>query len=104
MSRTEEILPPYLAGIPPLYSFTSLIASGLNTEKKPNKCEELKTMASSKRIKFWSAAPPLTLKPEAPSPALVTPGSNKRDFKTSASPKITGIFFMLAAVRPLTLI
>ena len=31
-------------------------------------------IASSNKIKFWSALPPLTLKPEAPSPALETPG------------------------------
>ena len=36
-SKIEDSLPPYLAGIPPLYSFTSLTASGLNTEKKPKR-------------------------------------------------------------------
>ena len=33
-SITEESRPPYLAGIPPLYKVTSLMASGLKTEKK----------------------------------------------------------------------
>ena len=37
ISSTLETRPPYRAGIPPLYSLRSLIASGLNTEKKPNK-------------------------------------------------------------------
>ena len=40
-SRIEESRPPYCAGMPPFSSFTSLTASGLNTEKKPNKCDEL---------------------------------------------------------------
>jgi hypothetical protein len=50
-------------------------------------------VASSSNIKFWSAPPPRTLN-QAPSPALVTP-SNRMDFKTSTSPKTTGIFFMV---------
>ena len=53
ISKTEETLPPYLAGIPPLYNLRFLIASGLKTEKNPNKCEELNTLASSNRIKFY---------------------------------------------------
>ena len=80
------------------------MASGLKTEKNPNTCEELKIVASSKSIKFWSAPPPRTLNPEAPSPAFVTPGSNKIDFKTSTSPKTTGIFFMVAIESLFTLI
>ncbi|MNE17817.1 hypothetical protein D3C80_1108120 [compost metagenome] len=36
-SRIEESRPPYIAGIPPLISFTSFTASGSKTEKKPNK-------------------------------------------------------------------
>ncbi len=80
------------------------MASGLKTEKKPKTCEELNIVASSNRIKFWSAPPPRTLKPEAPSPALVTPGSNKIDFKTSTSPKTTGIFLMVEIESLLTLI
>ena len=80
------------------------MASGLNTEKKPNTCDELKIVASSNRIKFWSAPPPRTLNPDAPSPALVTPGSNKIDFKTSTSPKTTGILLIAEIESLLTLI
>lgn len=36
----------------PLNNFTSFTASGLKTEKNPNKWEELNMIASSKRIKF----------------------------------------------------
>ena len=36
-SKMDETRPPYCDGIPPLNNFTSLTASGLNTEKKPNK-------------------------------------------------------------------
>jgi hypothetical protein len=38
----------------------------LNTEKKPSRCAELYTGASSSRIRFWSTPPPRTLKPLAP--------------------------------------
>lgn len=89
---TEETRPPNLVGIPPLNNFKSLIASGLKTEKNLNKCDELKIMASSQRIRYWSAAPPRTLNPEAPSPVFVTPGSNNIDLMILASPRITGIF------------
>jgi len=37
ISSTDEILPPYLPGIPPLYKVTSLIISELTAEKKPKK-------------------------------------------------------------------
>ena len=37
MSITEDNLPPYLAGKPPLTNLVELIASELNTEKKPNR-------------------------------------------------------------------
>ena len=87
-----------------MYNFTFLITSGLNTEKKPNKWDELKTIASSNKIKFWSAAPPLTLNPDAPSPALVTPGNRIKDFIISASPKTTGICLIVEEVKLLTLI
>ena len=40
-SKIEDKRPPYFAFIPPLKSFTSFTASGLKTEKKPNKCDEL---------------------------------------------------------------
>ena len=41
ISRTEEILPPYRLGIPPLYNVTSFIISEFTAEKNPKKCEEL---------------------------------------------------------------
>ena len=90
-SNIEERRPPYLAGIPPLISFTSLTASGLKTEKKPNKCEELYTGASSSKTKFWSIPPPRTLNPVAPSPTVDTPGNSCTDLTTSVSPKSAGI-------------
>ena len=68
ISRTEEILPPYRLGIPPLYNVTSFIMSELTAEKKPKKCEELYIGAPYSRIRFWSAEPPLTLNPAEPSP------------------------------------
>ena len=37
ISITDDNLPPYLAGKPPLTNLVELIASELNTEKKPNK-------------------------------------------------------------------
>ena len=37
ISITEESLPPYLAGNPPLMSFVDCMASALKTEKKPNR-------------------------------------------------------------------
>jgi hypothetical protein len=52
MSRTEDSLPPYSAGIPPLIIFISFIASALNTEKNPKRCAALYTTASSSSIKF----------------------------------------------------
>ena len=61
-------------------------------------------MASSNRIKFWSADPPLTLNPDAPSPALVTPGNRIIDFIMSASPKTTGICLIVLVDNLLTLI
>jgi len=61
-------------------------------------------VASSNNIKFWSAAPPRTLKPEDPSPAFVTPGNNRIDFITSASPKTTGTCFIVFEDSALTLI
>ena len=48
-------------------------------------------MASSNSIRFWSPAPPLTLNPPVPSPALETPGSNWIVFKRSDSPNKTGV-------------
>ena len=91
ISRIDEILPPYLDGIPPLYSFRSLTASGLKTDKNPSRCEELYTGASSNRTKFWPTEPPLTLKPEAPSPTELTPGSNWIALMISFSPRKVGI-------------
>ena len=40
-STTEDARPPYSAGIPDLYKDTSFIASELNTEKNPRRCEAL---------------------------------------------------------------
>ena len=37
ISKTDDNLPPYSAGIPPFIILISLIASALNTEKNPNK-------------------------------------------------------------------
>ena len=37
MSSTEEIRPPYLAGMLLFYSSMSFTTSGLKTEKKPNR-------------------------------------------------------------------
>ena len=34
------------------------------------KCDELNTGALFSKIRFWSVEPPLTLKPEAPSPTV----------------------------------
>jgi len=45
MSRTEESLPPYSAGIPPLIIFISLMASALKTEKNPKRWAALYTTA-----------------------------------------------------------
>jgi len=41
MSRTDDILPPYRLGMPPLYNVTSFIMSELTAEKNPKKWEEL---------------------------------------------------------------
>ena len=37
ISNIDDNLPPYLAGIPPLYNFKSFTASGLKTDKKHGK-------------------------------------------------------------------
>ena len=60
ISRTEDNLPPYLAGNPPLMSLTSLMASALNTEKNPKRWLALYTGTPSRSIRFWSGEPPLT--------------------------------------------
>jgi hypothetical protein len=67
------------------------MASGIKTEEKHERGEE-KMVARSNKIKFWSAPPLRTLKPEAPSPALVTPGSNKSDFIMSTSQELQAFF------------
>src|SRR5689334_810046 len=54
ISRTEEVRPPYSAGKALLYMVTFFTASGLNTEKKPSRCEELYTGASSIIMRFSS--------------------------------------------------
>jgi hypothetical protein len=52
ISRTEDILPPYLLGIPPLYRVTSFIISELTDEKNPKKWVELYTGAPYSSIRF----------------------------------------------------
>ena len=76
----------------------------MNTEKNPKRCDELKIVASSNKIKFWSAPPPRTLKPDCPSPALVTPGNVNNALIISTSPRTTGIFLIVAVESLLTLI
>ena len=90
MSTTDDSRPPYRAGNPPLISSTFLMASALNTEKKPNKCEALYTGVPSSRIRFWSGEPPRTYRPLLPSPPPCTPGSSCSTFSTSVSPKSAG--------------
>ena len=92
-SNTEEARPPYLLGIPPLYKLKSCTMSALKLVKKPNKWEVLNKGTPSSKIKFWSTLPPRTLKPEAPSPTVETPGSNMMLRITSASPIKLGSFF-----------
>ena len=70
------------------------MASELNTEKNPIRWEALKTVASSSKIRFWSADPPLTLKPLLPSPAGLIPGNSWMVFKTSFSPNNTGMLLI----------
>ena len=48
---------------------------------------------SFSRIRFWSVAPPRTLKPLEASPTVFTPGKACTIFKMSTSPKAIGIFF-----------
>ena len=67
------------------------MASELKTEKNPIRCDGLYTVASSKRIRFWSGLPPLTKKPLEPSPVLLIPGSNCIVFNISCSPKMIGM-------------
>ena len=50
---------------------------------------------SLNRTRFWSAEPPLTLKPLDASPTLFTPGSVRTTLRTSASPKAEGILEMV---------
>ena len=52
MSKTEESLPPYEEGTPPLYNSKFLIASALKTEKNPNKCDALYTVVLSNKMSF----------------------------------------------------
>ena len=56
-------------------------------------------MPSLKRIKFWSVAPPLTLKPLEASPTAFTPGSDMTTFMISTSPNAIGIFFISFTFR-----
>ena len=53
---------------------------------------------------MWSVAPPRTLKPDEPSDADTTPGSNVMLLMTSTSPISAGIFLMVIMSRVCTLI
>ena len=67
--------------------------SALNTEKTPPRWKGLKMGTSSRRIRFWSADPPRTLKAAEKSDTVLTPGSTStaRIGSVSTSP---GIAFM----------
>ena len=60
MFSTELTRPPYSAGMDPLMRSMFLMASALKTLKNPNRCEALYTVASSRRMRFWSGPPPRT--------------------------------------------
>ncbi len=82
--------------MPPFIKVAFLMASALNTEKKPNKCPALYTTASSRSTKFWSIPPPRTKKPAVPSPADCTPGSSWMVLRISTSPIKAGSFLTSA--------
>ena len=50
--KTDESLPPNLAGKPPFVKLTDFIASALKTEKIPPICDALYTGTPSSKIKF----------------------------------------------------
>ena len=72
---TEETRPPYSAAKPPDWSSTRSTISALKTEKIPPRWNGLKIGTSSRRMRFWSAEPPRTLKAAEKSEVVVTPGS-----------------------------
>ena len=90
ISRTDDNLPPYSAGIELLNSSTSVTTSGLNAENRPNRWVGLYMVPSLKRIRFWSVAPPRTLNPPDASPTDLTPGNVTSTLSTSASPNTVG--------------
>ena len=59
-------------------------------------------MASSKSTKFWSTAPPLTLKPAEPSPLFDTPGRSWMVFIRSTSPNTAGANSIVSAFKATT--
>ena len=97
--NTLLILPPYSTGILALNSSTSSTASELNEVKGPNSFDGLYTVPPSKRMRFWSVAPPRTLYPLEASPTVVTPGMVSTIFKISDSPKADGMFFRASGLN-----
>ena len=85
ISRTLDTLPPYRAGKPPDRSSARWIMSPLKIEKNPPRCVGLNTGIPSRRIRFWSADPPRTLKADEKSETVVTPGSTSTARRGSAS-------------------
>jgi len=59
--------------------------SALKTEKKPPRWVGLKIGVPSRRIRFWSAEPPRTLKAAEKSEVVMTPGSTSTALRGSAS-------------------
>ena len=97
VTRTEDILPPYLAGKSPLYRSVVLRMSWLNMEMKPRKWPAQYSGAPSSRMRFWSISPPRTEKPEDPSLGAWTPGSIWMTLMMSLSPRKAGTFSMVPA-------
>ena len=95
-SITEESRPPKRAGKELLNKVTFFTASGVKTEKKPNKWSTLYTGVPSSRIRFWSGLPPRIYNPAEPSTPACTPGISWMVFITSASPNMLGVFFICA--------
>ena len=93
MFSTEEMRPPYCAGILLLYSSTSCTMSELNAEKKPNRWLGLYIVPLFSNSRFWSVAPPRTLYPLEASPTVLMPGRVCIIFSTSTSPIAVGMFF-----------
>jgi hypothetical protein len=73
------------------YNVKSFMASGIKTGRKAENMWRIKMVADLIKLN-WSFHHHRTLKPEAPSPALVTPGSNKSDFIMSTSQELQAFF------------